>query len=80
MRPIKPAIESLDESFERLGRTAMQIKSQRDSLIPLVKAICKGYDYDPGSSDLDDEQPITVRMSLGDYRLACRAKAILLSE
>lgn len=31
-------------------------------------AIRDGFIYDPGHSDLDDEQPISVRMSLGDYR------------
>ena len=30
--------------------------------------ILSGFDDNPGSSDLDDEQPITVRMTLGDYR------------
>jgi hypothetical protein len=33
-------------------------------------AIIKGYNYDPGDSDLDNEQPISVRMTLGDYRRA----------
>ena len=30
--------------------------------------ILSGFDDNPGVSDLDDEQPITVRMTLGDYR------------
>ena len=29
-----------------------------------------GYKTDPGTSDLDDEQPIAVWMTLGDYRRA----------
>lgn len=33
-----------------------------------LQVIADGYDYDPGDSDLDDEQPIFVRMTLGDYR------------
>ena len=37
---------------------------------PILIAVCDGYDYDPGDSDLDDEQPITVRMTLGEYRRA----------
>jgi hypothetical protein len=44
---------------------------ERD-VFPLVTAVRKGYDYDPGSSDLDDEQPIIVRMELGEYRRAVR--------
>jgi len=37
----------------------------------LVEAIVAGFNYDPGHSDLDDDQPIHVRMTLGDYRAAC---------
>ena len=39
---------------------------------PLVKAVVKGMTYDPGHSDLDDEQPIHVCISLGEYRRARR--------
>lgn len=41
---------------------------------PLLIAVVGGYDYNPGSSDLDDEQSINVRMTLGDYRRAARLK------
>ena len=41
-------------------------------VLPLLEAVHAGYDYDPGSSDLDDEQPIYVRMTLGEYRRASR--------
>lgn len=43
----------------------------RDTL-PLVTAIKDGFAYDPGHSDLDDEQPIHVSITLGDYRRAVR--------
>ena len=43
----------------------------RDVLLA-IEAICKGFAYDPGHSDLDDEQPIHVSMTLGDYRRALR--------
>lgn len=39
---------------------------------PIIREVVQGYDYDPGDSDLDDEQPITVRMTLGEYRRARR--------
>jgi len=39
---------------------------------PVVRAIKEGFDYAPGHSDLDDEQPIYVSMTLGDYRRANR--------
>lgn len=39
---------------------------------PVLVAVKDGYYYDPGDSDLDDEQLIHVRMTLGDYRRARR--------
>lgn len=42
-----------------------------DSTQHLIRAVVAGFTYDPGHSDLDNEQPITVQMTLGDYRLAC---------
>ena len=51
------------------------LEQQYENLIrnvdPIVREIKDGYDYDPGSSDLDNEQPISVRMTLGEYRNAC---------
>ena len=36
----------------------------------IIAAVVSGFTYDPGHSDLDDEQPINVRMTLGDWRKA----------
>jgi hypothetical protein len=36
----------------------------------LLTAVVKGMDYDPGHSDLDDEQPVHVCIPLGEYRRA----------
>lgn len=41
----------------------------------LAQAVVDGFTYDPGTSDLDNEQPITVRMTLGQYRKAQAAIA-----
>jgi hypothetical protein len=46
-------------------------------VLPLLRAVVAGYDYNPGDSDLDDEQPIHVRMTLGEYRRAVRIRAEL---
>jgi len=47
----------------------------------LIQAVCLGYEYNPGSSDLDDEQPIHVSMTLGDYRKAkCLLKRVRLTS
>ena len=47
-------------------------------VLPLLEAVHAGYEYDPGSSDLDDEQPIYVRIPLGEYRRARRLRHELL--
>ena len=52
---------------EPLG-AAYEIIALREAL----GVIAKGFTYDPGHSDLDDEQPIHVSMTLGDYRRAVR--------
>ena len=41
-------------------------------VLPLLEATVAGYHYDPGDSDLDNEQPINVRLTLGEYRRASR--------
>jgi len=40
------------------------------ALYATAQAVINGYDYTPGDSDLDDEQPIYISMTLGDYRKA----------
>jgi hypothetical protein len=41
-------------------------------ILEVLQAVKLGFSEDPGTSDLDDEQPITVRLTLGEYRKACR--------
>ena len=41
-------------------------------MLSILKAVFNGYTYDPGDSDLDDEQPISVSITLGDYRKVTR--------
>lgn len=41
---------------------------------PLLDEVVRAYDYNPGSSDLDDEQPVTLTVTLGAYRRASRLK------
>jgi hypothetical protein len=48
----------------------MKAALQKERLLKLVTAVCNGYPYNPGDSDLDNVQPIHVRMTLGDYRKA----------
>lgn len=45
---------------------------QYQDVVNLLGAVLRGYGYDPGSSDLDNEQPIHVCMPLGEYRRAMR--------
>ena len=41
-----------------------------EEVIHFLDTFLQGYTYDPGDSDLDNEQPIHVTATLGDYRLA----------
>lgn len=54
-----------------------QLRFLAADVLPVLKAMCEGFTYDPGHSDLDNEQPIIVHMTLGDYRRAARLKAEL---
>lgn len=38
------------------------------NLVEAAKRIRDAFDYDPGHSDLDDEQPIAIHVTLGDWR------------
>jgi hypothetical protein len=38
------------------------------SLYAAAKKIRDAFDYDPGHSDLDNEQPIHISVTLGDWR------------
>jgi hypothetical protein len=49
-------------------------QSRPIEILAALKAVVDGYDYNPGDSDLDNEQHISVRMTLGDYRRAARLK------
>lgn len=53
---------------------AQLLRDLAKAVLPLLTAVCDGMKYTPGHSDLDDEQPISVRMSLGDYRKASMLK------
>jgi hypothetical protein len=44
----------------------------RDRVRLVLEAVVAGYDYNPGDSDLDNEQPIHVRMTMGEYRKSVR--------
>jgi hypothetical protein len=53
---------------------SQQLRFLVRDVLPVLRAVAAGFTYDPGCSDLDNEQPITVRMTLGDYRRASRLK------
>lgn len=45
--------------------------------VSFLQIIVDGFTYDPGHSDLDDEQMIHVCMTLGDYRRANQLLSII---
>ncbi len=59
-----------DYDTEQQGANAefiVQACNSFDELLAALKLTLSGFTYDPGHSDLDDEQPISVRMTLGDW-------------
>lgn len=50
------------------AETALQVKRERDEAIEFLRIVLLGFTPDPGIPDLDDEQPIHVSITLGDYR------------
>jgi hypothetical protein len=38
------------------------------NLFNAARRICEAFTYDPGHSDLDNEQPIAIHCTLGDWR------------
>lgn len=50
--------------------------TQCDERLPPLRAlltkIATAHTYDPGETDLDDKQPVTLAIDLGDVRLARR--------
>ena len=48
--------------------TARKALEQRDALVEAARPFLEAFDYDPGHSDLDNEQPIAVHVTLGDWR------------
>ena len=57
-----------------LNRAVPRMTSIHDSkrLYLLLQKIGASYPNDPGTSDLYDEQPVSVSLNLGDVRLAWR--------
>jgi hypothetical protein len=49
-----------------------RLRSISNNLFAVARAVAYGFTSDPGTSDLDDEQPIDVRMTLGEWRKARR--------
>lgn len=54
-----------------------RLRSENEALKEALRPFFDGFSYDPGHSDLDNEQPISVRVQLGDWRRARRVLAAL---
>ena len=50
----------------------------RAQAVKFAQMVCKGMNNDPGTSDLDDEQPVYVRVTLGEQREAARYAAAVI--
>jgi hypothetical protein len=51
-----------------------QLRILARDVFPLLKSVVAAFTPDPGTSDLDDDQPLTITIPLGEYRRAARLK------
>jgi len=63
---------NLERAIDDLGQTALRVKAQRDQLLTAIAPFAKAYEaaIDPGTSDLDNEQPFHLTVDLGACRKA----------
>lgn len=54
---------------------ALTDRQKLERVAPIIRDVAKSFNYDPGHSDLDDEQPMTVQVhtTLGALRMAMAA-------
>ena len=61
--------ESLLGYSKETVRIVMRTKQERDALLSALYALMSHWGpYDPGHSDLDDEQPEAIHTTLGELR------------
>ena len=60
------------EQRAKLAEEEKRLRSISNNLFAVARAVAYGFTSDPGTSDLDDEQTIDVRMTLGEWRKARR--------
>lgn len=53
---------------KRIPHYTQKLERLTEAALPFVR----GFNHDPGQCDLDNEQPINVRVTLGDYRKLIR--------
>lgn len=60
------------QAAEWIAGLASRFPTQRsvERLYGLLEKVAAAHTYDPGESDLDDEQSCTARIDLGDVRMA----------
>ena len=63
----------MDGELTKIAEHAQKAADHRQLLAEALIPLLKGFTYDPGHSDLDNEQPITLHVTLGDFRRAERA-------
>lgn len=67
--PIQDKIDGYDGHSAALRYNLDHLRHP-ERLYELLKRVAEGSIQDPGESDLDDEQPVYVELTLGEVRLA----------
>ena len=68
------ASSTIANDVEWINRIGVKFPTHRsvEKFRALLERIAEAHTYDPGETDLDDEQPVTVHVTLGDVRMARR--------
>lgn len=66
-------LEQARATAQQAAELAAKLAVENEELVKALRPIAAAYPDDPGTSDLDNEQPVVI--TLGDVRRAWRALA-----
>lgn len=62
-------MKSLEQQFEEIQQVALRVKRERDDLFVALDNLMSHWGpYNPGHSDLDNEQPESIPTTMGEIR------------
>ena len=68
--PLTVAALLRNHNYDNSAAVVEALESDHAAMREALEAVCDGFKADPGTSDLDNEQPITLWITLGQWRKA----------